>query len=144
MFATAVLGQTTQWTDPAPSASSRHVWATGFGQASTLTVNATTVYAGARFDTSLTLANGMALMPYARLAVEHETNTTRSITASFQALPGSGYTVYGAPAAANVGRVDLGLKLGVRAGLVVYTDVDGAFSDAGNGYGGHAGVKFSW
>jgi len=52
--------------------------------------------------------------------------------------------VYGAPAAANLARVDAGVKLDVRANVALYVAFDGALSGSGNAYSGRGGFRVIW
>jgi uncharacterized protein with beta-barrel porin domain len=107
------------------------------------TVNSGKTFLGVQVDTRQAVGNLM-LIPFARVAWEHEFSTGRDITASFQSLPGSGFTVYGAPAGANLARVDAGVNVNVLTNLALYAEFDGAFSGAGNAYAGRGGLRFIW
>jgi uncharacterized protein with beta-barrel porin domain len=74
------------------------------------------------------------------VAWEHEFNTDRKLTASFESLPGSGYVVYGAPAAADLARLDLGVKTSLGPAASLFVAFDSAFSGQGNTYAGRGGV----
>ena len=86
----------------------------------------------------------MRLTPYARLAWEHEFSTDRKIDASLLALPGSGFTVSGAPAVSDAARVTTGVKLDISNAVALYAAFDGAFSGSGNLYSGKGGVRVTW
>ncbi len=91
-----------------------------------------------------TVINGWTLTPYARLSWEHEFKADRSITASFLALPGASFTVYGPAAAQDVARLNTGFKFDVTQNIVVFGAFDGEFSGRGDVYTGTGGVKFRW
>jgi outer membrane autotransporter protein len=108
------------------------------------TIDSDKTFLGVQFDTKTVAGDGWVLTPYARLSWEHEFNTDRSLTASLLALPGSGFTVYGASAAADVARLNTGFKLDVSANVALFASFDGEFSDRGNTYAGTGGVKIRW
>jgi outer membrane autotransporter protein len=108
------------------------------------TVDTDKVFLGVQVDTKRVLGNGWVLSPFARIAWEHEFNTDRNISASFEALPGAAYTVYGASAASDLARLNVGVKLAVTQNVALFTTFDGAFSGSGNSYAGTGGVKVSW
>ncbi len=107
------------------------------------TVDSDKVFAGLQVDTK-TVINGWTLTPYARLSWEHEFKADRSITASFLALPGASFTVYGPAAAQDVARLNTGFKFDVTQNIVVFGAFDGEFSGRGDVYTGTGGVKFRW
>lgn len=101
------------------------------------------IYLGGQVDTTQVVA-GFSVMPYARVAWEHEFSTDRTIDASLVSLPGSNFQVYGAPAASDAARVSAGAKLNINPSLSVYASFDGAFSGSGNSYGGKGGLRYTW
>ena len=102
------------------------------------------VFLGMQFDADALASDLGQITPYSRLAWEHEFKTNRTISASLQALPGSSFSVEGAPAAADMARIDIGLKSKITDQISLYAEFDGGFADRGNFYGGHGGVKFTW
>jgi outer membrane autotransporter protein len=107
-------------------------------------VNSGKTYLGAQVDTTQVLGDSLVAMPYARIAWEHEFSTDRAITGSFESLPGAAFTAYGAPAGADLARVDAGLNVALRANLMVYVGFDGAFSGSGSTYAGRGGLRVVW
>ena len=119
------------------------------GDAAGLHVNSRTVdseklYIGAQIDTTRVFGNGIRVVPFARIAWEHEFNTDRTIDASFLALPGSGFTVAGTPAVSDAARITAGAKLDITNAVAIYGSFDGAFSGNGALYGGKGGVRVTF
>ena len=108
------------------------------------TVSSDKIALGAQLETTRSFAGGTQLTPYARLAWEHEFNTSRRIGASLVSLPGSGFTVSGAPAVSDAARVVAGAKLDITNMVAVYAAFDGAFSGSGNFYSGKGGIRIAW
>jgi autotransporter-associated beta strand protein len=98
---------------------------------------------GARFDYR-TLIGGALLTLRARAAWGHEFSTDRSIAASFQALPGFGFTVIGAAQAPNVALVSGGAELKLRNGVALRAKFDGELSGRSNVYAGSGGLYVTW
>jgi uncharacterized protein with beta-barrel porin domain len=101
-------------------------------------------FLGAQFDTRYALANGMIWSPYARASWVHEFDPARNVSASFIALPGSGFTVDGPRAAGNAARLDLGSKLALSRTSSLFASFDGEFSDRSQSYAGKGGFKVNW
>jgi outer membrane autotransporter protein len=101
-------------------------------------------FLGAQFDTRYALANGMIWSPYARASWVHEFDPARNVSASFIALPGSGFTVDGPRAASNAARLDLGSKLALTRTSSLFASFDGEFSDRSQSYAGKGGFKVNW
>jgi uncharacterized protein with beta-barrel porin domain len=101
-------------------------------------------FLGAQFDTRYALANGMIWSPYARASWVHEFDPARNVSASFIALPGSGFTVDGPRAAGNAARLDLGSKLALTRSAALFASFDGEFSDRSQSYAGKGGFKVNW
>src|SRR5215831_9151980 len=83
-----------------------------------ISVSSLPTFVGAQFDTRFAFANGMVLSPYARLSWVHEFNPTRSIDATFIALPGAAFTVDGPRASSDAARIDAGAKLAIGPGCM--------------------------
>jgi T5SS/PEP-CTERM-associated repeat protein/autotransporter-associated beta strand protein len=107
-------------------------------------VSSLPAFLGAQLDTRYTLANDMIWSPYARLSWVHEFDPTRNVSASFIALPGSGFTVDGPRAASNAARLDLGSKLALTRTSSLFASFDGEFSDRSQSYAGKGGFKLNW
>jgi outer membrane autotransporter protein len=109
-----------------------------------ISVSSLPTFVGAQFDTRFAFSNGMVLSPYARLSWVHEINPTRSIDATFIALPGAAFTVDGPRASSDAARIDAGAKLAIGPNAWLYASFDGEFSDRGQSYAGKGGVRIAW
>jgi outer membrane autotransporter protein len=109
-----------------------------------LAVSSVPTFLGAQFDRRFYLPGGMMVSPYARLSWVHEFDTTRNITASFIALPGTLFTVDGPHAARDSGRVEVGSKLAVAQNIKAFASFDGEFSSRAQVYAGKGGIIVAW
>ncbi len=107
-------------------------------------VSSQKIFLGLQMDANQLFADMGEFTPYSRIAWEHEFDTKRAISASLQALPNANFTVLGAPAAADLARVDVGVKTKLTDTVSLFAEFDGGFADRGNFYGGRGGVKFTW
>jgi subtilase-type serine protease len=102
------------------------------------------LYLGAQFDAS-TEVRKRPLAAWARLAWVHEFLPDRSVTAGFAILPGSsGFTVDGAKAAYNAGRVDLGARYALGEQTFLFANGSAELSDRGQSIGGTVGLRMVW
>jgi uncharacterized protein with beta-barrel porin domain len=99
---------------------------------------------GVQLDARIAFDNGMAWMPYARAAWVHEFSTTRQITASLSAIPGSTFTVDGASAGRDAAKIDLGSRLVLSPTAALFGSFNSEFSNAGRSYAGTAGLTISF
>lgn len=96
---------------------------------------------GVQFDSAVALNNGWTLRPSMLMAFIHELNPTRQIDATLQLLPSQTFTVYGASAPQNVGRIVVGLSGTNRSGLTGYFSFEANVSDRGQALGARAGLS---
>ena len=96
---------------------------------------------GMQWDSNVTLDNGWTLNPVMRLSWIHEFNSARQVDASLQLMPSQTFTVYGASAPENMGRLVLGLSGTSRAGLTGYVMLDANVSDRSQAFGARAGLS---
>ena len=101
------------------------------------------MFLGAQLDAA-TMINGRPVSAWARVAWQHEFMPNRSVTAGFVTLPGTSFTVDGAPAAANAARFDFGLSYAVAERTALYASGGGELSNRGPSIGGTAGLRISW
>jgi autotransporter-associated beta strand protein len=99
---------------------------------------------GARFDYRMMTDYGALLTWRARAAWGHEFATERSIAASFQALPGFGFTVIGAAQASDVALVSAGAELKLRNGISLSARFDGEFAGRAQVYGATGALRVNW
>ena len=99
---------------------------------------------GIQVDSRVALSNGQTLTPFARVAWVHEFNPERSVSSFMTASPGAAFSPFGAFAACDFAKVNLGLRLDVTRNIGVLGMFDGEFSDRGQSYGGTGGIRISW
>jgi outer membrane autotransporter protein len=95
---------------------------------------------GARFD-DLTVLNGMPLVLRARLAWAHDWVSNPSLNAVFQALPGGGFIVNGAPIPEDSALVSAGGQLFLSPNWSVMAKFDG---DRSQTYAGTGTLRYTW
>ena len=100
-------------------------------------------FVGLQVDTK-TAMGGWTLMPYARASWELEFSTSRENTSYLASLPAASFTVHGAAAAADVARMQAGIKANVTSGVNVFASFDGEFSGRGDSYAGTGGITIRW
>jgi outer membrane autotransporter protein len=99
---------------------------------------------GVQLDSTYALNNGWTLRPSVLVAWIHELNPTRQVDASLQLLPTQSFTVYGASAPKNLGRLVLGVSGTHRLGVTSYLALEANVSDRGQALGARAGVNVSF
>lgn len=108
------------------------------------TVTSFPTYLGAQFDMHRQLDNGQILSPYLRASWVHEFNPDRSIHASFISIPGAGFTVDGARAAADAARIETGATLAFQRGSTLFVNVASEVSGRSRSFAGLAGARMIW
>jgi uncharacterized protein with beta-barrel porin domain len=98
---------------------------------------------GARLDAP-TLANGKPLIFYGRLAWAHDFAGTPAIGAAFETLPGSGFTVFGAPIAHDSALTTAGAQLFLSPHLSLIAKFDGQFAPGMQSYAGTGTLRYAW
>jgi uncharacterized protein with beta-barrel porin domain len=116
----------------------------GFGL-SYAAMNATDIRSelGARFDDP-TLLGGMPLILRGRLAWAHDWVSNPSLSAAFESLPGSSFTVNGAPIPQNSALASAGAQLIFTANWSLLAKFDGEFANGSQTYGGSGTLRYSW
>ncbi len=99
---------------------------------------------GSKFDARYDLGGGMMWMPFANVAWVHEFSPTRGVTAALVSLPVAGFTVEGARAASDAGRVELGSRLALNSWSELSARFTGEFSNVGQSYAGTGSLRISW
>jgi len=107
------------------------------------TASATRAEWGARWDKAVVVRGGVLTFK-ARTAWAHDWNTDRAATATFQTLPGTTFTVYGAAPSANAALLSLGAQMAWSRGWSVAANFDGEFSAHSRGYGGKGSISYAW
>jgi uncharacterized protein with beta-barrel porin domain len=98
---------------------------------------------GARVDYRTMTDYGL-LTWRARAAWGHDFTTERSIAASFQTLPGFGFTVIGAAQAPDTALVSAGADLKIRNGITLSAKFDGELSGRTQVYAGTGAIRVNW
>ncbi|WP_421995841.1 autotransporter outer membrane beta-barrel domain-containing protein [Reyranella sp.] len=101
------------------------------------------LFLGAQFDTE-TVVQGRPLSAWVRAAWVHEFLPERSVTAGFEVLPGTSFTVDGARAAYNAARVDLGARYDIASRTSLFINGSAELSYRGQAIAGVGGLRFSW
>jgi T5SS/PEP-CTERM-associated repeat protein/autotransporter-associated beta strand protein len=98
---------------------------------------------GARFD-DLTAFNAMPLILRGRLAWAHDWVSNPALNASFQALPGTSFTVFGAPIPHDSALVSASAQLFFRPNWSVLVKFDGDFASTSQVYAGTGTLRYTW
>ena len=98
---------------------------------------------GARVDNG-TILNSIPLELRARAAWAHDWVSDRSLTAAFQALPGSSFTVNGAAPPRNSVLTSAGAELHLAANWSLAGNFDGEFASHSQSYAGRGTVRYTW
>lgn len=106
-------------------------------------VTATRGELGARFDRAMLVRGGVFTIK-ARTAWAHDWNTDRNATATFQALPGTTFSVNGAQPSANAALLSVGGDMTWHNGWSVAANFGGEFSRTTASYTGKGSVKYAW
>ncbi|WGD55896.1 autotransporter domain-containing protein [Bradyrhizobium sp. CB1650] len=107
-------------------------------------VSSLPLFLGSKFDARFDLGNGMMWMPFASLAWVHEFSPTRDVTATLVSMPVPAFTVEGARAASDAGRVELGSRLVLNRWSELSARFTGEFSNVGQSYAGTGTWRVSW
>jgi len=116
----------------------------GFGL-SYAAMNATDVRSelGSRFDDP-TLLGGKPLILFGRLAWAHDFVSNPSLSAAFQALPGSSFTVFGAPIPHDSALTTAGARWFLTADWSLTAKFEGEFAAGSQTYAGTGTLRYTW
>jgi uncharacterized protein with beta-barrel porin domain len=98
---------------------------------------------GSRFDAP-TLVAGMPLILRGRLAWAHDFVSNPALGAVFQALPGSSFTVNGAPIPHDSALTSAGAELFLTPRWTLLAKFDGEFANGSQTYAGSGTLRYSW
>jgi uncharacterized protein with beta-barrel porin domain len=98
---------------------------------------------GTRLDKAFLVRGGLLTLR-GRLAWAHDSNTDRPVTAAFQTLPGSSFTVNGAQPAADAALVSAGARMDWLNGFSLAGSFEGEFSSTTRSYAGKATLRYDW
>jgi autotransporter-associated beta strand protein len=116
----------------------------GFGLSYNATTNTDTrSELGARFDDP-TLVGNTPLVLHARLAWAHDWVSNPALNAAFEALPGAGFTVNGAPIPHDTARTSAGAELFLASNWSLVAKFDGEFASRAQTYAGTGALRHTW
>jgi uncharacterized protein with beta-barrel porin domain len=98
---------------------------------------------GARFDAP-TVLHGMPLILYGRVAWTHDFDANPARNATFEALPGSSFTVYGAPVPHDAALAAGGARLVLSANWSVAGTFRSELASGSQSYGGNGTLRYTW
>jgi outer membrane autotransporter protein len=98
---------------------------------------------GGRFD-DLTALNAMPLILRAKLAWAHDWVSNPALNASFESLPGTDFTVNGAPIPHDSALTSAGAQLFFTPDWSVLAKFDGEFASGSQTYAGSATLRYTW
>ena len=109
------------------------------------TTTTTRTELGAWFDRTVALDNGAILALRTRAAWAHDHWSDPSITATFQSLPGSSFTVFGAaPAHDSLALASAGAEISFRNGISLAGRFDSELAQHSHTYIGTARLRYTW
>lgn len=123
------------------SSTGNNIYALTYGSQ---TANTTATELGAWFDQTRTISTSAMLNWRARLAWSHAFNTDRVVAASFQALPGSDFSVEGAGVPRDAALLSAGVEFAHLNGWKLAAKLDGKFAANFQSYTGNASIRYSW
>ena len=98
---------------------------------------------GARFD-DLTVVRGKPLILFGRLAWAHDFVSNPSLSAVFEALPGAGFTVNGAPIPHDSALTTAGAQLFLTPNWTLLAKFEGEFAPGSQTYAGTGTLRYTW
>ncbi|TQF36717.1 hypothetical protein UNPF46_21435 [Bradyrhizobium sp. UNPF46] len=123
------------------SASGTGAFALAYASRSTATLR---TELGSRFDKTVAAGNDATLSFRSQLAWVHDTNTDRAMSAAFQALPGSAFTVYGAAAPKDSALLSSGTELRFVNNLTLGARVTGELAGSARGVSAQGSLRYAW
>ena len=99
---------------------------------------------GARFYRRVAVGANSFLALKGRAAWAHDATSDSSVSAAFQTLPGSSFTVTGAEAPKNLALLSLGADWYINQVLSLGLMADGEFSAASRSLAGRATLRYQW
>jgi uncharacterized protein with beta-barrel porin domain len=98
---------------------------------------------GARFDAP-TMLDDRPLTLYGRAAWAHDFVSNPAFGAAFATLPGSSFTVYGAPIPHDTALTTVGAQLSLSANWSMTGAFNGDFAPGSQSYGGNGKLRYTW
>ncbi|MCZ0734606.1 autotransporter domain-containing protein [Phreatobacter sp. AB_2022a] len=99
---------------------------------------------GIRLDGKTQLAEGTDLIAYGRLAWAYQPTTQRSVEASFQSLPNSAFTVFGARPSMHTALAAAGAELRFASGLSLTSSMEAELGERHQAIRGTLGLRKVW
>jgi uncharacterized protein YhjY with autotransporter beta-barrel domain len=98
---------------------------------------------GARFD-DLTAINNLPLILRAKVAWAHDWVSNPALNASFESLPGTSFTVFGAPIPHDSALTSAGAQLFFTPNWSLLAKFDGEFAGGSQLYAGSGTLRYTW
>jgi uncharacterized protein with beta-barrel porin domain len=98
---------------------------------------------GSRFD-DMTALGAMPLLLRAKLAWAHDWVSNPALNASFESLPGTSFTVNGAPIPHDSALTSVGAQLWFTPNWSLLAKFDGEFAQSTQTYAGSGTLRYSW
>jgi uncharacterized protein with beta-barrel porin domain len=98
---------------------------------------------GLRGDKTFVVSEG-TLTLRDRIAWAHDSNTNRSVSPTFQSLPGASFSIQGARPAADGMLLTAGAEMKWKSGWALAAKFEGEFSRTTDSYAGQGTVKYTW
>ena len=98
---------------------------------------------GSRFDDPMAVG-GMPLILEGRLAWAHDFVGNPALSAAFESVPGTGFTVYGGPIPQNSALTSAGAELFITPRWTLLAKFDGEFAPGSQTYGGSGTLRYRW
>jgi autotransporter-associated beta strand protein len=98
---------------------------------------------GAHFDAPIAVAR-MPLVLYARAAWAHDFVSNPTLSAAFQSLPGSNFTVSGAAIPGDSALASAGAELFLTPRWTLQVKFDGEFANGSQTYAGSGTLRYTW
>jgi hypothetical protein len=99
---------------------------------------------GAWFDETVALDNGARLALWTRAAWAHDRWAGTDMTAGFQSIPGSAFTVIGALPGSDSALASVGAGISFKNGISLAGEFDSQLSQGWQTYGGFARLRYTW
>jgi outer membrane autotransporter protein len=104
----------------------------------------TRVELGTWFDKAVALDSRTLLLLRSRIAWAHDSSSDPAVTAGFQTLPGSSFTVFGAKPPGSLALLSLGGELFTGKGWSFGAKFDGEFASGWRTYAGTGTARYTW
>ena len=98
---------------------------------------------GGRFD-DLTAIAGMPVILRGRIAWAHDWVSNPALNASFQSLPGTSFTVFGAPIPQDSALASAGAQFFFTPNWSFLAKFDGEFASGSHVYAGSGTLRYTW